>query len=72
MLKAHQIEELINVVAALNKATLIEQFHAYRANFPLDFTNEFLEAQSLERLRHLFVALCLHTQRLPETPASAA
>ena len=72
MLQSHQVEELISLVAALDKPALIRQFDAYQANFPVDFTPDFLESQSLERLRHLFVALCLHTQKMPEIAASAA
>lgn len=65
MLQSNQIEELISVVSALNRESLVEQFHSYQASFPLDFTREFLERQPVERLRHLFVALCLQQQRLP-------
>ena len=72
MLQTQQIEELISLVSALDKSALVNQFGHYRANFPLDFTREFLEEQSVDRLRHLFVALCLHTQRMPEIEASAA
>jgi hypothetical protein len=72
MLQCCQVEELIRLVAAMEKAVLIEQFQNYRASFPVDFTREFLESQSLDRLRHLFVALCLHTQRMPEIAAANA
>jgi len=72
MLDSHQVEELIRMVAALDKSALVEQFHTYHASFPVDFTREFLESQPTDRLRHLFVALCLHTQRMPEVAASAA
>lgn len=70
MLQSHQIEELISIAAALDKAALIQQFHTHDARFPVDFTREFLENQSLDRLRHLFVALCLHTQQMPPDPSS--
>jgi hypothetical protein len=72
MLQSHQVEELISLVSVLDKTTLIQQFQTYHANFPVDFTRDFLEIQSVDRLRHLFVALCLHTQRMPEIAASAA
>jgi hypothetical protein len=72
MLQSHQIEELICLVAALDRAALIEQFTNYRASFPIDFTTEFLHEQSLDRLRHIFVALCLHCQRVPDNAASTA
>jgi hypothetical protein len=65
MLQAEQIEELITVVAALDHDALVQHLRDYRASFPVDFTREFLEQQSLDRLRHLFVAMCLQQQRLP-------
>jgi len=78
MLQSHQIDDLIQLVAALDRDALLEQFHNYRANFPIDFTDDFLNSMPLDRLRHIFVALCLQTQRMPcydpshdPTPAAA-
>jgi hypothetical protein len=65
MLESHHVEELICLVSSLDKPTLTKQFHTFRANFPVDFTPEFLEGLPLERLRHIFVALCLQAQRVP-------
>ena len=72
MLHAQQVEELIHLVHVLNRAAIVDQLQTYHANFPLDFTPEFLATQSTERLRHIFLSLCLHTQRMPEVPAEAA
>ena len=72
MLQTAEIENLVNLVCALDRAMLIEQFHAYRATFPIDFTPEFLNRLPLERLRHIFVAMCLQNQRLPEITPNAA
>ena len=66
MLQAEQIEELICLVSALDRENLIRQFSNYRGAFPLDFTAEFLERAPLERLRHIFVAICLQSQMLPD------
>jgi hypothetical protein len=70
LLQAEQIEELITVVSALDRAALMQHLRDYRASFPVDFTREFLEQQSEERLRHLFVAICLQQQRLPQIDSS--
>jgi hypothetical protein len=67
MLQTEQVEELIGLVSSLDRSALVAQFNHYRASFPIDFTREFLETQSLDRLRHLFVALCLQQQRMPQT-----
>ena len=72
MLQPHQVEELICIVSALDRSALEMQFLTYRANFPLDFTPDFLRGQPVERLRHIFLALCLQTQRMPECPLSEA
>jgi len=68
MFQSGQLEELICLVSALDREALIEQFHSYQANFPLDFTPEFLQQTPVERLRHIFVAVCLQCQRLPDAP----
>jgi hypothetical protein len=71
MLQAQQVEELVNLVTAMSRELVIDQFRTYRASFPVDFTREYLEAQTTEQLKHLFLALCLQSQRLPEVPAAA-
>jgi hypothetical protein len=65
MLESHQVEELICLVSSLDKPTLTNQFLSFNGNFPVDFTPEFLEGLPLERLRHIFVALCLQSQQVP-------
>ena len=76
MLQSEQVEELICLISALDRETLVQQFGNYRATFPIDFTYEFLQSQPVERLRHLFLAMCLQSQRMPEVnapvPAHAA
>lgn len=75
MLQSHQVEELMCLVSALDRPALVRQFKTYQAAFPIDFTNDFLEHEPLERLRHIFVAMCLQNQRMPEldytSPAAA-
>jgi hypothetical protein len=72
MLQSHQVEQLMTVIAALDRQTLVEQFHNCQASFPVDFTPEFLANQPLERLRHIFVALCLQAHHMPALPAQCA
>ncbi|MGH7215140.1 MAG: hypothetical protein ACREIT_10300 [Tepidisphaeraceae bacterium] len=75
MLQTHQVEELICLVSVLDRGSLVRQFRSYRSNFPVDFSDAFLEATEVDRLRHIFIALCLQHQRLPdpcEAPATAA
>jgi hypothetical protein len=70
MLQPQQVEDLIVLVSSLDKPALIRQFREYPASFPVDFTCDFLDNQPLERLRHLFVAICLQTKQLPHCPAN--
>jgi hypothetical protein len=75
MLESNQVEELICVVSAMDREALVDQFRAcaYRAAFPVDFTEEFLQSAPVERLRHIFVALCLQCQHVPQlAPPEAA
>lgn len=73
MLQANQVEELICLVSALDRDALVRQFHNYQSKFPLDFTPDFLNQQPIDRLRHIFVALCLQCQRVPDiAPPTAA
>jgi hypothetical protein len=63
---------LINLVTGLDRAELIRQFVQYPARFPIDFTPEFLAGVPLDRLQHIFVALCLQTQQFPSFMAESA
>jgi hypothetical protein len=65
MLESHQVEELICLVSSLDKTSLTHQFLNFNGSFPVDFTPEFLEKLPVERLRHIFVALCLQSQQMP-------
>ena len=66
MLACDQIEELICLVAATDRPGLTRLINEYRATFPLDFSDEFLNTVPIERLRHIFVALCLQQQHVPD------
>lgn len=72
MLQSHQVEQLICLVSSLDRDALRSQFQHYRSGFPIDFSEEFLTNQPLERLKHIFVALCLQNQRMPSVPTPQA
>lgn len=72
MLKHEQIDELIQVISHLDRDELVRQFHVYPAPFPIDFTDDFLRSQPVEKLRHVLFGLCMHVGRLPECTAMAA
>lgn len=64
MWQAEQVEELISVVSALDRDSLVTQLRDFKGTFPVDFTRDFLEQQNLDRLRHIFLALCLQQKRI--------
>ncbi len=66
MLQEPQIEDLICLVSTLDRTALTRQFLNFHGSFPVDFTPDFLEKLSVERLRHIFMALCLQNQHLPD------
>jgi hypothetical protein len=66
MLQSHQVEELITLISVMDRESLARQFTEYRATFPIDLTPQFLESTPLERLRLVFLALCLQCQQMPE------
>jgi hypothetical protein len=72
MLHSAQIEDLLVLVASLDREALIEQFHNYRGRFTVDFNDEFLNHTPIDKLRHIFVAMCLQNERLPEHMPHAA
>lgn len=72
MMHAQQVEELICMVSAMDREGLIQQFAKWEGRFPVDFTEEFLRTTPLERLRHIFVALCLQARQSPAPGAAAA
>ena len=75
MLESHQVEELICLVSAMDRPALVRQFRDYRASFPVDFTEDFFQQTPVDRLRHIFLALCLQCQQVPEgevAPSAAA
>jgi hypothetical protein len=66
MLQAPQVEQLICMVSSLDRPALARQFLSFRGNFPVDFSNVFLDSLSVDRMRHIFVALCLQNKVVPE------
>lgn len=66
MLHNEQIEELICLVSSLDREGLVRQFVEFPSRFPVDLTPDFLETQPLDQLRHIFLALCLQCQRIPQ------
>ncbi len=65
MLEQCQIDSLIDIVSAMNRDDVMRRLLDFRGRFPVDFTADYLDELSLDRLRHIFVALCLQSGQLP-------
>ncbi len=72
MLALDDVDRLACQLTTWDRDTLTARFRAYPSRFPVDLTPEFLDGLSLDRLRHLFLALCLQNQRLPDAAAALA
>ena len=55
-----QCEAWLTSIAVMSRDELVAQFRAYPAPFPIDFSDEFLRDQSLDKLRHVFAGLVMH------------
>ena len=65
------VDDLICLIATWDHETLKRQFLAFRGSFPVDLTPAFMDTLSVDRLRHIYLALCLQNRR-PPTMAVAA
>lgn len=65
MLLAQDIERLLQGVAEMDRPHVVHALHAVPCPFPIDFTDDYLATMSIERLRHLLVAVCLHVKVMP-------
>lgn len=56
-------ERLTVTVAGLGRDEVKSQIKTFRGNFRLDFSDEYLDGLSLDRLRHILLAALLTTFR---------
>ena len=55
-------EELARKLVTLDRKDLITILRGLQCAFEVDFTDEFLQSVSVERLRHIVLAASLHTR----------
>ena len=51
-----RIEKTTVSIATLNRGQLKRQIKSFRGRFKLDFTEDYLETASIDRLRHILLA----------------
>ena len=59
----NSIEQLIIDVQSLDRPALTDALLSLQSGFPMDFSREFLDKCSEEKLRHILLAACLYTRR---------
>lgn len=62
-MQGQQVEALISRIASLDRPGLVRFLRGLDVDFAIDFTDEFLDSISLERLRHIVLAASLHTKQ---------
>ena len=55
-----QLYQLIEKINDMDRQHLMQALCGMRCSFKIDFTQEFLNSVSLERLRHIVLAASLH------------
>ena len=63
MLQASAMEDVIRLALSLDRPGVMREIRNFRGCFPIDFTSEFLESMSTDRLRHIYVAIVLQDRR---------
>ena len=58
------LEEPLESLANMTRCDLIKALKQLQCHFELDFTDEFLDGLSLERLRHTVLAAMLHARKI--------
>ncbi len=57
-------EDIAATIATMDRTHLIALLQEMHCSFPLDLTDEFLQAINLERLRHIVLATSLHQVKI--------
>jgi hypothetical protein len=65
-----ELDDFLARVSAMNRAGLIQTLRNMHCEFALDFTDEFLDSISIERLRHIVIAASVHDSS-PQAEISA-
>ena len=57
--------EMHQEATALSREEIIDRLRTMDCEFTLDFTDQYLQSVSLERLRHIFLAASIHDHKRP-------
>lgn len=57
------VEQLLLRIQSMDRAALSQALLEFECRFPMDFSREFLDKCSVEKLRHILLAACLYARR---------
>jgi len=63
MSSAQYVERQVTSVAALDRDELKKRIRNFRGRFKLDFTEDYLNKISVDRLRHILLAALINAKR---------
>lgn len=66
MLTPKQVEQVLETVNRLDRGQIVEQMRRCPARFPIDFSDDWLQTQPIEELRHVFAAVCIQCELMPQ------
>jgi hypothetical protein len=59
-METQAMDNMVTEIAEMDRPELIALLHEMHCTFPLDFTEEYLDSMSVDRLRHIALAASLH------------
>ncbi|MBL7106153.1 MAG: hypothetical protein ISS77_00915 [Phycisphaerae bacterium] len=62
MIPRNRFEKTTVSIASLNKLQLKKKIKNYKGRFKLDFTEEYLEKSSADKLRHILLAAMINSK----------
>jgi len=62
MLSGQYVERQVTSVAALGRDELTRRIRNFRGRFKLDFTEDYLNKISVDRLRHILLAVLINAK----------
>ena len=57
-----ELDQLATSIATLGKPEIKKRIKSFRGRFRLDFTDEYLDKLSIDRLRHILLAALITTK----------
>lgn len=61
-MNANVVDSLVTQLAEMDRSRLVAFLRSLHCSFPIDFTDDYLNSVSIDRLRHIALAACLHPE----------